>query len=57
MLNFQSSVSHDPSEIIIICWFGAQKIFLINVENCLICGNIDTVISFLQSLVNRKFSI
>ncbi len=49
MLNFQSSVSHDPSEIIIICWFGAQKIFLINVENCLI--------SFLQSLVNRKFSI
>ncbi len=22
----QSSVSHDPSEIIIICWFGAQSI-------------------------------
>jgi len=30
----QSSVSHDPSEII-ICWFGAQETFLIiiNVEN------------------------
>ncbi len=30
----QSSVSHDPSEIILICWFAAQEIFLIiqNVE-------------------------
>ncbi len=24
----QSSVSHDPSEIFLICWFGAQKTFL-----------------------------
>ncbi len=23
----QSSVSHDPSEIFLICWFGAQKTF------------------------------
>jgi len=23
----QSSVSHDPSEIILICWFGAQETF------------------------------
>ncbi len=23
-LSLQSSVSHDPSEIIVICWFGAQ---------------------------------
>jgi len=22
-LSFQSSVSHDPSDIILICWFGA----------------------------------
>ncbi len=31
----QSSVSHDPSEIILICWFAAQETFLIiiNVEN------------------------
>ncbi len=33
-LNFQkplrqSSVSHDPSEIILKCWFGAQETFLI----------------------------
>ncbi len=30
-----SSESHDPSEIILICWFGAQEAFLIiiNVEN------------------------
>ncbi len=31
----QSSVSHDPSEIILICWFDAQEAFLIiiNVES------------------------
>ncbi len=31
----QSSVSHDPSEIILICWFTAQETFqiIINVEN------------------------
>ncbi len=32
----QSLVSHDPSEIILICWFAAQETFLIiiiNVEN------------------------
>ncbi len=31
----QSSVSHDPSEIILICWFTAQETFLIiiDVEN------------------------
>ncbi len=30
----ESLVSHDPSEIIVICWFGAQETFLIinNVE-------------------------
>jgi len=28
-------VSHDPSKIILICWFGAQQTFLIiiNAEN------------------------
>ncbi len=31
----QSSVSHDPSEIILICWFAAQDtlMIIINVEN------------------------
>jgi len=40
-LNFQHhhlitcASSHDPSEIILICWFDAQETFLIiiNVEN------------------------
>ncbi len=34
-LLLQSAVSHDCSEIILICWFGAQERFLImiNVEN------------------------
>ncbi len=27
----QSSVSHDPSEIILICWFAAQETFIINI--------------------------
>jgi len=26
--SFQSSVSHDSSEIILICWFAAQETFL-----------------------------
>ncbi len=30
----QKNVSHDPSEIILICWFAAQETFIIiNVEN------------------------
>ncbi len=37
-LNFQSlqsSVSHDPSEIILICWFNAKEIFpiIIKIKN------------------------
>ncbi len=37
-LNFQPSVSHDPSEIILICLFAAQETFIIilNVENLLV---------------------
>ncbi len=29
----QSSVSQDPSEIILICWFGFIKIFFIIIIN------------------------
>ncbi len=38
-LLLQSSVSHDPSEIILICWFATQKTFLniINIEKQLYC--------------------
>jgi len=44
----QSSVSHDPSEIILIWWFTAQEtcIIITNVENSgaasCFCGNHDT---------------
>ncbi len=58
----QSSVSHDPSEIIIICWFAAQETFLIiiNVENSLIlnyyyCGNHNNFFLFFCFLMNRNF--
>jgi len=31
----QSSVSHDPSEIILICWFGAQEeMSIIYIKSC-----------------------
>jgi len=35
----QSSVSHDQSKIILICWFNAQETFLIiiNAENHFCC--------------------
>ncbi len=29
----QSSVSNDPSEIILICWFGAQETFVSIINN------------------------
>ncbi len=55
-LNFQqpllwSSVSHDPSEILIICWIGAQIIFLIiNNEEKSFAANIfvETIILFFR---------
>ncbi len=31
-LNFQQPL-HDPSENILICWFGAQETFIINIKN------------------------
>ncbi len=39
----QSSVSHDLSEIIRICWFAAQETFLIissdeNIDDSYFCG-------------------
>jgi len=30
----KSSVLHDPSEIILICWFGAQETFLTIIYQC-----------------------
>ncbi len=57
----QSSVSHDPSDIILIFRFSAQEGFLIiiTVENSCaaqyFCGNSDKNIQ--ESLWNRKFKI
>ncbi len=55
----QSSVSHDPSEIILICWFAPQETFIIiiiNVENncaaSYLCGNRDTF--FLQDFLKNS---
>ncbi len=52
----QSSESHDPSEISLICWFDDQETFLIiiNVVQLFLCGNCDTCF-FQDSLKNRKF--
>ncbi len=45
-------MSHDPSEIILICWFGAQETFLIiiNVDKFFV----DLWHIFQVSLMNRK---
>ncbi len=46
----QSSVSRDPSEIILICWFAAQEtfIFIINVEIVVLPNSfVETFDSFL----------
>ncbi len=45
----QSTVSHDPSEIILICWFAAQGTFLIIINgenNCAASYFVQTVIHF-----------
>ncbi len=47
-LLLQFSVSHDPSEIILICWFGAQEMFLI-----IISATFDT---FKVSLLSKNIN-
>ncbi len=55
----RSSESRDPSEIILICWFGALRniCIIINVKNSsadeYLCGNRDTFY-FQDSLINVK---
>ncbi len=45
-------MSHDPSEIILICWFGAQETFLIiiNVKNncSAFCGNLEVFLFYMK---------
>ncbi len=53
-------MSHDPSEIILICWFGAQETFIIiviNVEKLYICKEPMIRFFFQDYLMNRKFKI
>ncbi len=58
---FQSSVSHDSSEIILICWFAAQEtgLSIVSVENSFAhFFNIfvETMINVFQdSLMKRQF--
>ncbi len=54
----QSSVSHDPSEIILMCLFGAQYFLLLSVLNKVVLLNIFVEITihyFQDSLMNSKF--
>ncbi len=60
-LNFQhhySSVSQDPSEIILICWFAVQETIIIKVENSCaaqyFCGNCDIPPRILWKMENKK---
>ncbi len=41
----QSTVSHDPSETILICWFATHEIFIIiiNIKNCVLNILVETV--------------
>ncbi len=52
---YQPSVWHDPSEIIVICWFSAQDFIIINVENNIF---VETVLyfyfKFQDLLINNK---
>jgi len=52
----QSSVSHDPSEIFLICWFGAQEtmfIIIITVENIFSVWHFRCSKRFTPSVVNQ----
>jgi len=54
------NIRNDPSEIILICWFGAQEtcIFIMNVENngvAFFPRNHGTYSIFHAPVMNRKF--
>ncbi len=48
-----SPVLHDPSEIILICWFSLQKHFLI----LSMLKTVELLNMFVETLKNRKFNI
>ncbi len=54
-MNFQQpllqfSVSHDPSEIFLICWFATQEILFSLLEKSLLIPNIWTV-KYIQFII------
>ncbi len=49
------SVSHDPSEIILICWFAQETFLSMNVENGCCLWKLWYNFVFQDSLINRKF--
>ncbi len=52
-----TSVSHDPSEIFLICWFAAQETFMItiNVETVVLLRiSVETMIFFSKKQTNKK---
>ncbi len=53
----QSSVSHDPSEIILICWYPQETFhIIINVKNSCAASYFCVTHDFFQDLlINRKF--
>ncbi len=53
----QSWISHDPSEIILICLFAAQEIFIIIIIIIKIafCGNCDIFILHIIKVFNVSF--
>ncbi len=53
----QSLVSHDPSEIILICWFGDQETFLIiiYIEKVVLLNiSAETIIHFISGFFYLK---
>ncbi len=47
----QSSVSHDPSEITLICWFAAQETFIININVKTMLLNIVETVSLFEDFL------
>ncbi len=50
----QSTVSHDPSETILICWFATHEIFIINIKNCVLNILVESVHFFQDSWIESS---
>ncbi len=61
---FKSSVSRDPSEMILICWFGSKETLIINQTNsfaaeylCVNCDAFFCIPHLVESLYSHIWSI